>query len=94
MKQSEKRVNFRLAVPAQYQPCLKIYCNCLLHPLCPDERWHVQYIANTGMCTYVHSTIEFSPNRNQIRYETGSDLFVNDLTISREGLCESKKFSY
>jgi hypothetical protein len=57
MKPSEKRVNFRLAVPAQYQPVARFivivyYIRCV-----QTKDRHVKYIANTGMCTYVHSTI-------------------------------------
>jgi hypothetical protein len=83
MKPSEKRVDFRLAVPAQYKPVPRFivivyYIRCV-----QTKDRHVQYIASTGMCTYVH-ILQFCPHRNQIRSETGSDLFVtrniSDLT--------------
>jgi hypothetical protein len=64
-----------LAVPAQYQPVARFivivyYIRCV-----QTKDRHVQYIANTGTCTYMY-ILQFSPNRNRNRFNDLSGRIV------------------
>ncbi len=87
MKPSEKRVNFRLAVPTQCQPLARFivivyYIRCV-----QTKDRHVQYITNTGMCTYVqnvHCTF-YNFVLTGTRSDPRPNLFVNEGRLRFDG---------